>query len=82
MIMGWGAQYDNNHAVPTSFLQFLSADTIDCPAEYQGEWGRRDYQRAFPKFICIAGLPNIGGPCDGDEGGTPQPMCIRMYTHT
>ena len=70
--LGWGAQDDGDHTIPSSKLKHLNTYTIDCPEEFSGVWPSEAIGEKFPKFICIGAFPLIGGPCIGDQGGVLQ----------
>ena len=71
--MGWGSQNDANHSQPSTQPMMLVAETVLCPPEFS--ISVETPRTSYPMFFCVS-APNLGGPCEGDDGGKHELILI------
>ena len=80
MIMGWGTQDEGGFGPPPSLsdrLVTMNVTTTDCASDYYpgltGTWkAEREEDSEQKIYLCIDAPRNVGGPCEGDNGGDFQ----------
>ena len=70
---GWGSQNNIDQLQPSKSLLAWETTTVDCAGTIlEGAWepeSGEDYSQ--PHFFCAHASLENGGPCYGDNGGTP-----------